>query len=512
MGACVSTPQGCVGGRLSSSKKKTRKRRREGLRRRVTSRLYKGSLEKVDVAGLPDCSFANPTFQGSVEEAWFDSVAVFDSDCDDDYQSVADDVVSLSGIEGGSISTFPSSKDANHGVSSDQVQKQRELLAGYSANSSEAARSSDVQYCGVDVIDSQCEPVFLDEISSVDANSNRDDGLVDNCGILPNNCLPCLVPTDHSVEKRRSSSSSPNARKKTPTKLSFKWKEGNGNATLCELKFLKQNSCVFPRRHFYKDQLQDLKYPFVQLRRKCLIVGHKLTQTLSKFEEDKKKDFAPNYSAYYPFGVDVFLSPRKIDHIARFVELPVISSTGKLPPILVVNVQVPLYSATIFQGETDGEGMSIVLYFKLSESYSKELPLSFQESIRRLMDDEVEKVKGFPVDTIVPFRERLKILGRVVNLEDLHLSAAERKLMQAYNEKPVLSRPQHEFYTGENYFEIDLDMHRFSYISRKGFEAFLDRLKGNKQEELPEHVLCCIRLNGIDYKNYHQLGLTQDPL
>lgn len=61
-------------------------------------------------------------------------------------------------------------------------------------------------------------------------------------------------------------------------------------------------------------------------------------------DRDKRKEVASNYAAYYPFGVDVFLSQRKITHIARFVELPSVTSSGNLPPLLIVNVQVDHFS------------------------------------------------------------------------------------------------------------------------------------------------------------------------
>ncbi|KAM7464570.1 hypothetical protein LguiA_032691 [Lonicera macranthoides] len=499
MGACVSTPENCVGGRLRSAKKKKLRRRRKVIKHYCASSRISSdrSLSKVDKSVAPDRSSFNNTIHASLDEAWFDSVAILEEDqSEEDFQSVLDEVPSLNGSEGVFRLSIASLRDVN--LEDLGVKK------SFSRDDEGRPKSDGHGHAN------DFHPFFVDAMSSnAEEYCGREDVLLDSRGILPNACLPCITSTVPSAEKRRSlSTSPPSSRKKAALKY--------------------PNANLFSLKPPLERPIAGSQVPFCPLEKDILDSWSSIDPSTFRvrgetYLRDKRKEHAPNCAAYYPFGVDVFLSQRKISHVARFVELPVISSSGELPPILVVNVQIPLYPATFFQSEIDGEGINFVLYFKLSESYSKELPSHFQESMRKLLNDDVEKVKGFKSETLVPFRERLKILGRIANVEDLPISSAEKKLMNAYNEKPVLSRPQHDFYSGENYLEIDLDMHKFSYISRKGFESFLDRLKycildfgltiqGNKAEELPEQVFCCVRLNGIDYMNYQQLTSSQETL
>ncbi|KAL0358120.1 UNVERIFIED_CONTAM: hypothetical protein Scaly_1497700, partial [Sesamum calycinum] len=115
---------------------------------------------------------------------------------------------------------------------------------------------------------------------------------------------------------------------------------------------------------------------------------------------DKRKYPAANYSPYVPVGVDL-----------------------------------PAYPASMFLGDSDGEGMSLVVYFKVSENFDKETSTKFLETLKRFIANEMETVKGFAKESVVPYRERLKIMVNPVNPDDLGLSSAERKLLQAYKDK-----------------------------------------------------------------------------
>ncbi|XP_024014766.1 uncharacterized protein LOC18022584 [Eutrema salsugineum] len=469
MGTCMST----------RSSRRIRPRRKG--RRRVSKHISKVS----DIISHPDIRRASDvgirtSFDVSQDDAWFDSLSIF-SDSDDDFISLHE--------ENGQVVQYEASS----------------CIVDGKGNYEEYHES----YMKIDNFNSKSlykEPNGLPVKELKEPKRNSKEKTLKT--------LSRLMSTVSFNDKTLNSPTS-QKRKSAVYRLSFKRRSCDGEEVTEYSKFLYRPKAGFTIPCLAKDKQQSSGSW-------CEIPPSNFKLRGENYFKDKRKSPAPNQCAYTPIGVDLFVCPGKIDHIAQHIELPNINADANLPALLIVNIQLPTYPAAMFLGDSNGEGMSIVLYFKLRDNFEKEISQQYQDSIKKLVEDEMEKVKGFAKDNIVAFRERLKIIAGLVNPDDLGLSSTEKKLIQAYNEKPVLSRPQHNFFKGPNYFEIDLDVHRFSFISRKGLEAFRDRLKNGtldlgltiqaqKPEELPEKALCCLRLSKIDFVDHGQIPTLLIP-
>lgn len=236
------------------------------------------------------------------------------------------------------------------------------------------------------------------------------------------------------------------------------------------------------------------------------------------YNKTKKKDLS-DAAIYKLLAVDLYSFDFKLSHIAQHVQLPPPPSLGdlsgvpakeRLPPLLVVNIQLPDYPPSLF-AKGDGPGCSLVYYFGLPDGWTPD-----SETNKAALGLAQRFVHGGTEADNTPTRDRLKLMPRVVNVEEWAVSAplsgTEQALLRRYNDKPLLTRPQHKFYTAPTYFEIDLDVHNYAYLARKAFTGFTNRLdsvifdnafiiQGNRPEELPEQVLAAARMSYVDFGN-----------
>ncbi|GAX75022.1 hypothetical protein CEUSTIGMA_g2468.t1 [Chlamydomonas eustigma] len=220
-------------------------------------------------------------------------------------------------------------------------------------------------------------------------------------------------------------------------------------------------------------------------------------------------------SIYRLISADMFSFDHKQDHIAQLVNLPEVPPPHHMtqdsfyPQLLIITLQLPTYAPSLWGGNGDGPGWSIVYYFQLSEDFN---PDTFPNKkalglFKRFVQNEKES-DGTPT------RDRFKLIPRAVNVaewaEKGPLSTAEHKMLLNYNEKPILARPQQRYYSGHNYLEVDLDIHTYSYLARSALVGFMSRLssviwetcyviQGNSADELPEQVLACARIYKTDF-------------
>jgi len=186
------------------------------------------------------------------------------------------------------------------------------------------------------------------------------------------------------------------------------------------------------------------------------------------YQRNKHKITAES-TFYEPIAVDLLTSSSRIDHVTRFMDF---SGEAKgmdqwmedLPPYFVVNFQLPLYQPSFF-GDTNGPGLSLVFYFRLTKAglESARAKTNPARLLQRFCRDAgtSDDSKGSPID------RRWKNIVHIANKDDLKLSFVSKEIVRKFSGKPFLTRSRKELYRGENYLELDINQHTSNYVKKK---------------------------------------------
>eukprot|EP00793_Prasinoderma_coloniale_P006468 PRCOL_00001298-RA len=237
-----------------------------------------------------------------------------------------------------------------------------------------------------------------------------------------------------------------------------------------------------------------------------------------RYMTDRAKYVAPNVSLYKCIGADIYRGSRRLLHVARGLKLPPAPERPKhpllkdLPPFLILCWMFPDGQATLFgkQSPSTPSGM-IIQYMQLDEEVAMQYVQSGMVGLLNALAKDPPPGSSMP-NMRTDMRDRLKAVPRLFNPSGVKkmFSLPEWRLISSYNGKPVLTRPQHKFFRGENYLEINIDLYEFAYLARKALEMFRTRvskvtvdiaftLEGRNEKELPEILLGSTRLSKVDY-------------
>ena len=201
----------------------------------------------------------------------------------------------------------------------------------------------------------------------------------------------------------------------------------------------------------------------------------------------------------------------------RGVDAGALAAAG-IPLWFVVNWQVPTYAASMFSSSQDGEGNSMVQLFKLAQWVRDLFPAGGRGGgappVMSPALDLWARLNLAPQGD--PVEDQFKLIARLeeweTQAEKLAMGSLKNKLVNTYNAKPFLARPQQVWWRhpDKHCVGVDLDVHRFGYMVRSQVAGMLPRVpdmtvstayvvEGRGDAELPEQVLAAVTVREIEF-------------